>query len=83
MEVIASVFSYLHMRNSEFNLKKGSVIHRNLLSLTTTTFVSPFSFSFSMQNIPTEDIVNELERRVDCSKRRGVRTILIGNCVLL
>ncbi|KAK8793660.1 hypothetical protein WA171_006866 [Blastocystis sp. BT1] len=31
-----------------------------------------------MQNIPTEDIVNELERRVDCSKRRGVRTILIG-----
>ena len=81
MEIIDSVFSYLHMRNSEFNLKKGSVIHRNLLSLTTTTFVSPFSFSFSMQNIPTEDIVNE--RRVECSKRRGVRTILIGNCVLL
>lgn len=33
-----------------------------------------------MQNIPTEDIVNELEHRVDCSKRRGVRTILIGLC---
>ncbi len=32
-----------------------------------------------MQNIPTEDLINELERRVDCSKRRGVRTILIGN----
>ena len=31
-----------------------------------------------MQNIPTEDLINELERRVDCSKRRGVRTILIG-----
>ena len=30
-----------------------------------------------MQNIPTEDLINELERRVDCSKRRGVRTILI------
>ena len=32
----------------------------------------------NMQNIPTEDLINELERRVDCSKRRGVRTILIG-----
>ena len=33
---------------------------------------------FIMQNVPTEDLINELERRVDCSKRRGVRTILIG-----
>ena len=32
-----------------------------------------------MQNVPTEELINELERRVDCSKRRGVRTILIGN----
>ena len=36
-----------------------------------------------MQNIPTADLIAELERRVDCSKRRGVRTILIGNCVFL
>ena len=42
--------------------------------------VIPFLIFLSliMQNIPTEDLINELERRVDCSKRRGVRTILIG-----
>ena len=46
--------------------------------LNTTPFRRPLFLLFNMQNIPTEDIVNELERRVDCSKRRGVRTILIG-----
>lgn len=34
-----------------------------------------------MESYSTEDLINELERRVECSKRRGVRTILIGNCV--
>lgn len=46
---------------------------------TTDRAVSGYSIVFFiMQNVPTEDLINELERRVDCSKRRGVRTILIG-----
>ena len=40
--------------------------------------VVPYIFIVIMENIPTEDLINELEHRVDCSKRRGVRTILIG-----
>lgn len=48
---------------------------------TTDCVMSGFSIVFFiMQNVPTEDLINELERRVDCSKRRGVRTILIGRC---
>ena len=40
--------------------------------------VVPYIFIVIMENIPTEDLINELEHRVDCSKRKGVRTILIG-----
>lgn len=50
---------------------------------TTDRAVSGYSIVFFiMQNVPTEDLINELERRVDCSKRRGVRTILIGRILL-
>ena len=57
----------------------GPIFACQLMSL---LFDSHRLFNLDMESYSTEDLINELERRVDCSKRRGVRTILIGNSVL-
>ena len=92
MKMIAFSANERFCPNARFTSSQRSVVVKRVLRWGNVQWSMPINsphrhtFLFShnsiefMQNIPTEDIVNELEHRVDCSKRRGVRTILIGLC---
>ena len=36
----------------------------------------------SLANFSTSEIIEELKRRTECAEKKGVRTILLGTCVL-